>query len=65
MNNEVKKGFWMHKQSGRVFTSLRKLKIVDDTHYEESLRPKPYELRSEAYMVLISEKELKENFVKL
>ena len=58
--NEEQKGHWLHKESSEIFTSLRVHPIVDPDSDS-----KPYELSNERHMRLCSEKELKEQFVKL
>jgi hypothetical protein len=60
--NDEPKGFWLHKESGEVFSSLRVLPIERESEAEFA---KPYVLRNERHMRQCNEKEFNEQFVKL
>ena len=59
MKNRERKGYWVHKQTGEVFFSLKMLPVIDPGF------DRPYELRNERHMRLCNAKEFEEQFVKL
>ena len=59
MNNEERKGMWLHKNTGEIFVSLKVLPVVDPEF------DKPIELANERHTRRVSDKEFKDQFVKL
>jgi len=62
MNNKERKGFFLHKDTGEVFFSLKVLPIENEIEAEFA---KPYVLTNERHMRQCNGKELKEQFITL
>jgi hypothetical protein len=60
--NGERKGFWLHKQSGEIFSKLRVLPVKNESEAEFA---KPYILTNERSMRQCNEKEFQEQFLKL
>lgn len=57
-----RRGLWLMKNTGFVFTSLRVVPIRDKECAEYE---KPIELRSETKMIAVNETEFRDQFVRL
>lgn len=62
MNNNERKGYWLRKETGEVFCSLRVLPIENESEAEFA---KPYELKNETHSWTGTAKEFQKQFVKL
>ena len=60
--NGERKGYWMHKQTGEVFFSLKVLPIENESEAEFA---KPYVLTNERHMRQCDKAEFEEQFVPL